>query len=163
MNLYQLTEQQLALKQKLEEMNLDEQTIEDTLEGELGDIEHKVESIIFVRNEFLSRAEARAKEGQRLLELADSDNKKAEKLDDYVKDCLNKLDIKHLPTKFFEVSVRINPPKIEIIGDVPEKFYVQPKAPRPVVSKTLIDDAMNNGEDCSEFAERVRGTKLVIK
>ena len=163
MNLYDLTNQQLALKHKLESMNLDEQTVEDTLEGELGDIEQKCESIAIVRGEFLAMAKARKEEAERLLKLAAEDEKKADGLGEYVKVSLERLDLKTLATKLFKFTIKQNPPSIKIFGDVPQDFYVQKPPPKPEISKALLKEAIERGDDTSGFAELERKTRLEIK
>ena len=164
-NIYELTQNQLALLHRLESLNLDEQTVADTLEAEgfEGEISDKLDAYGLVAGEFRAIANARREEAKRLNSLADTADKKADGLHQVMKHTLEHLNYKDLSTKHFSLKIKLNPPKVEVFGDVPEQFYVQKPPPKPEISKTLIKDAQKAGQDISAFARIIQETKLEIK
>ena len=56
-NLYKLSAEVAALKEKLEASDLDEQTIADTLEAESFDFEEKCKAVAYVIKEFAAKEE----------------------------------------------------------------------------------------------------------
>ena len=165
MNIYELTNNQLALLHRIEELDLDEQTISDTLEAEgfEGEIADKLDAYGLVAGEFSARANMRREEAKRMLALADADDKKANGLRDTIKLTFERLDMKDLNTRHFSMKIKLNPPRVDVFGEVPEQYYIQKPPPKPEISKTLIKDAIKAGQDCSEFAKIVQDTKLEIK
>lgn len=165
MNIYELTNSQLALLSRIEDLDLDEQTIADTIEAEgyEGEIADKIDAYGLVAGEFSARANARRKEAQRMLALADADDKKANGLRDTIKTTFEKLGMKDLNTRHFSMKIKLNPPRVDVFGEVPQQYYVQKPPPKPEISKTLIKDAIKAGADCSAFAAMVQDTKLEIK
>ena len=165
MNIYELTNNQLALLHRIEDLDLDEQTIADTLEAEGygSEIADKLDAYGLVACEFSARASMRREAGKRLLALADVDDKRAAGMYDTIEMTLKKLDMKTLNTRHFSMKIKLNPPRVDVFGEVPEQYYIQKPPPKPEISKTLIKDAIKAGQDCSSFAQIIQDTKLEIK
>ena len=165
MNIYELTNNQLALLHRIEELDLDEQTIADTIEAEGygSEIADKLDAYGLVAGEFSARASMRREAGKRLLALADVDDKKANGMYDTIEMTLKKLDMKTLNTRHFSMKIKLNSPRVDVFGEVPEQYYIQKPPPKPEISKTLIKDAIKAGQDCSAFAKMVQDENLEIK
>ena len=98
-----------------------------------------------------------------MLALADADDKKASRLRDIIKLTFEKLNMKDLNTRHFSMKLKLNPPRVDVFGEVPEQYYIQKPPPKPEISKTLIKDAIKAGQDCSAFAQMIQDSKLEIK
>jgi hypothetical protein len=105
-SLYDLSIEFLQVAQALEEMDLDQETVEDTLESFQGSIEEKAENIIKFSKNLEAMAEARKAEAKRLNELAAKDIKKAERLLNHLDESLKVIGKKKLTAGIFEVGYR---------------------------------------------------------
>jgi chromosome segregation ATPase len=136
-SLYQLSHEFLAIKAQLEEAEIDEETLSDTLESLQMPIEEKAENVVKYMKELEALAEAKKAEAEILRKAAESDLKKAENLKKYLQDNLNKLGIKKLQAGLFSLSFRKGSEVVEVDeNQLPEQYFV-PQEPTPLGKSDL--------------------------
>jgi hypothetical protein len=134
--LYQLADVYLADLQVLADLDLDEQTVSDTLEGLSGELEVKATNVaMFCRNLEVSAEAIKLAEGQM------ANRRKA-----------------------IENSVKKNPPAVHVEAPelVPAEFMRIPPPPPPVVDKKAVADALKAGQDVPG-CRLEHGTRLDIR
>lgn len=88
----------------LVDREFDEATIRDTLEAE-SSFDQKLEAVCAVHAEMLADAAARRSEAQRLIGLAEHDEKDADRLEKYILVCMNIRGETKTKTPLFSVSI----------------------------------------------------------
>lgn len=149
MNLYELTSSRLALQSKLQDMNFDEQTIQDTLEGESTELQAKIEDYGFVIRNMEAFSEAIKAEEKRLSERRKTQEAKVERIKAWLLENMQICNIQKIECPAFTIAVRTNPPKvvIENESDIPEQFMVTPEPPPAAPDKKLIATTIKSGQD----------------
>jgi chromosome segregation ATPase len=149
--LYQLTGERLALQTKLQEMNLDEDTIHDTLEGEALAIEAKIESYGFVIKNLRAPVIAIDDEIKRLQERKKAFDRQADRVEAWLKDNMVKCGIKKLECPAFTIAIQDNPPSVFVDDEakIPKEYMRQaiPKIPPPEPDKVAIAKAIKEGKE----------------
>jgi len=165
--LYKLTNQYLDLAEKLAEGDFDAQTVADTIEasGISDELAVKAQGIEFVARGAEAHNMAIDAEIARLLALKAQRSKVAAGLRAYMLDNMQRAGIDKIECPLFSISIRKNPPKVEILSEneLPARFMVTPE-PKPVIAapdKKAIGDALKAGEDVPG-AKLVRGVRLNI-
>lgn len=160
--LYEMTAEFKAVAQKLEELDLDDQTIADTLEGYSADFDNKVIAISsFIRNlevsaEAMKQAETEMDDRRRSVE------RKVAGLKTYVLSHMKALGKDKVECPLFKVSIRTNAPSVQIdsVDTVPDKFMVMKTTTS--VDKKALKEAIESGE-IVEGVSLVRSNTLSIK
>ena len=159
MTLYELTDEFRQLLDMMEDPDIDQEVLNDTLEAVLGDIEYKADGYAIVIGELTAKASHIADEIKRL-----NDWKKhiTENVD-RMKMCLMKaMDAtwqKKIETEHFRISVRTNGglQPMEITGDVPAEYCkLEP-------DNTKIRGALADGIVLDFAHLNERGRSVVIK
>jgi hypothetical protein len=162
--LYQLAADYKEAAERLAESGLDEQTITDTLEGLSGDIEQKAIHIAkWVRNLEAETSAIRAAVDE-MVKRANSEEAKAKRLRDYLKDCLQQAEIRKVSCPFFVVSIKATPAAVVIEDEklIPGNLMSWPPAPAPKPDKRAIAEAIKAGKEVAG-ARLEGGTRLEIK
>ena len=166
MNLYELTQQQLELKQQLMEMNLDEQTIADTIEGSSLEISKKIENYGIVLRDRESFVDAISKEIERLTERMNAEKKRIERTKNWLLSSMVTLEIKQVECPLFTIAVQDNPPSVDVYNDnlIPEEYMrvPEPKPPVPAPDKRLILSDLKAGKEVAGCVLK-RDKRIVIK
>lgn len=144
--LYVLASEYQAQLSKLLELDIDEQTLKDTVESLSGEIEVKATNIaMFIRN-----LEANA-EQIKLAEKAMSDRRKAlenkaDRIKKYLFDNMKRVDIKKIESPYFMLSIKKNPPSLVIQDEslIPQEYVVTKTVTS--INKEEIKDAINAGK-----------------
>ena len=155
--LYTIADQYLADLQKLQEMDLDDQTLTDTLEAMSGDLELKATNVaMFVRNleagaEAIKAAEKAMADRRKALE------GKAERIREYLLSNMLRTGITKIECPYFALSVRKNPPAVEVLDQamIPDEYFDIPEPPAPTLNKNRLKEALKNGVE-------VQGAKLSV-
>lgn len=163
-SLYTLATEYRAAADKLADLDMDAQTVADTLEGMAGDLQAKGVSVVMVARGMeamaasIKAAEAEMAERRKKLE------KRAEWLREYVRGAMEHTGIKKIECPHFVISLRANPEAVDVFdaAQVPAQFMRQPEPPPPAVDKTAIKAALKAGEDVPG-ARLVRGQRLEVK
>jgi len=162
--LYQLAADYKEAAERLAESGLDEQTITDTLEGLSGDIEWKAIHLAkLIRNIECDTAAIRSAVDE-MVKRANSEEAKAKRLRDYLKNCLQQAEIRKVPCPFFVVSLKSTPPAVVLDDEklIPGDLMVWPPAPPPKPDKRAIAEALRAGNTVAG-AHLESGTRLEIK
>lgn len=126
MNLYELTSDFASTVNHLEEMDLDPQLFQDTMDALQAPIEEKVENIVKYMKSLEALADAKKLEAKRLSDSASADLKKAEWFKNYMADNLNKAGIKKLQAGLFALSFRKGSEVVEVDENKVPNQYTRP-------------------------------------
>ena len=162
--LYELAAEYRADCEKLADMDLDEQTLADTLEGLSGELEVKAQNVImFTRNLEATAAAIKEAEAQMAARRKALENRAAG-LRRYVLENMQFAGIQKIECPFFKLSIRDNPAAVEIYepGLIPAQFMKQPEPPPPSPDKTAIKAAIAAGAEVPG-AKLTRGIRLEVK
>lgn len=119
----------------------------------------KLDAVAKVRADLLGDAEAIAKEIDRLQARKKAAETKADWLKDYAERCLFDAGQEKVKTVLYTFAIQKNPPRVEVVGTVPEEFLVHPA---PTVDKKAILDRLKAGEELP-YARLVQGESLRIR
>ncbi len=162
--LYELAHQYREDAAKLADLDLDEKTLEDTLDGMSGDLELKATNTAFmIRNleagaAAIKEAEAAMAARRKALE------NRAARIKDYLFANMLVAGIYSIECPHFRLSVRDNPPAVNVYEPdlVPAQFMVTPEPPPPCIDKKAIAAALKDGQDVPGCT-LTRGQRLEIR
>lgn len=159
--LYQLADVYLADLQVLADLDLDEQTVADTLESLSGELEVKATNVaMFCRNLEASAEAVKVAEGQMANRRKAIENR-ASRIRQYLKDNMERVGILKIDGPHFSISIKKNPPAVQVEAPelVPAEFM---RTPPPVVDKKAVAEALKAGLDVPG-CRLEQGTKLDIR
>lgn len=165
--LYALTNQYLALAEKLADGDFDAQTIADTIEasGISDELAVKAQGIEYVARGAESHNLAIDAEIARLQALKAQRMRVAAGLRGYLLDNMQRAGIEKIDCPLFCISIRKNPPAVDIFDplSLPAKYMVTPEPKPPVAApdKKAIAAAIKSGEDVPG-AKLVQGVRLNV-
>ena len=162
--LYQLADLYLLDLQKLADLEIDEQTVADTLEGLSGELEVKATNVAaFARNleasaEAIKRAEVQMELRRKAIE------RRADRLRVYLKDNMERCGIQKIEGPHFQIAIKKNPPAVHVEAQelVPAEFFKTPPPPPPALDKKAVAEALKAGQDVPG-CRLDQGTRLEIK
>lgn len=163
-SLYILAGEYLALANKLNDSELDEQTILDTLEGASGEIEVKAKNVaMFIRNLEASAEQIKLAEKQ-MADRRKSIENKAEYIKRYLFNNMKRCGLSKIECEYFALTIKKNPPKLIIddAGAIPGELYIYPPAPDPYPDNAAIKTKLLAGEIVNG-AHIEQGERLEIK
>lgn len=156
--LYTLRQEYIELMTKLADMDLDAQTIADTIEstGIAESFNEKAQNIVLVSRQFEAHCDAIDGEINRLQELKKQRKSASDKLKDYLLQNMLAAQIDTIESPICTIKVRNNPESVEVFeqGLIPQEYMDWPAMPPPKPNKTLIKTTLKSGGD-------VPGCKLV--
>lgn len=166
MTLYELGDQYKLLQHRIEEGEIPEEAIEDTLESIEGEFKHKTDNIACMIKNLEGESDLIKKEAESQLKRAASKKRKADRLKEYLKSQLAYLNIAKIETPRNCVSLKSNPAKLEIHPDFVNwaqndnedllKYQV------PLPNKTAIKAAIQSGFNIP-YVEVKKTERLEIK
>lgn len=162
--LYVIAQEYRAAADQLAELDLDAQTIADTLESLSGDLETKAVNVaMFARNLEASARSIKDAE-QAMAERRKAIEKKAEHLRAYLLNCMQATQISKIECPYFTLTIKKNPPAVVIEDEaqIPAAFMRQPDPPPPAVDKKAIGEALKAGHEVPG-ARLSAGVRLDIK
>lgn len=162
--LYLLANEYREAAAKLADLDLDDQTIADTLEGLSGDLEAKVVNVAMAARNFeaaaaqIKDAEAAMAARRKVLE------NRAANIRRYLMNCLQAVGIKKIESPHFAVAVKSNPVAVDVFdaAQIPADFTRPPEPQAPTPDKAKIKEALQAGREVSG-ARLVTGRRLEIK
>ena len=164
--LYNLAGQYAALADKLDRLELDDQTIADTIEssGLVDDIQAKAQGVLMVAAESTKYVPLIELEIQRLKDLKATRERVAAGLRDYLKTCMESAGIEKIECPLWKVTIQKNPPAVEVFDplSIPAAYMADPKPPAPAPDKALIKQAIKDGFEVPG-ARMTQSTRLAIK
>lgn len=164
LSLYQIAAEYREATETLASLDLDPQTLADTLESLGGDLESKSKNTAFVVRNLEAAAdqidEAVAEMGKRAMTI----RKNAERVREYLLNNMLFAGVKKLETPYFVISVRDNPPKVVVTDEaaIPKAYFTEPTPPAPKPDKKLIATAIKEGVQI-DGCHLERGQSLLIK
>lgn len=162
--LYVLAQEYRAAADKLADLELDAQTVKDTLDGMGGELEVKASATAAVIRNMESLAasikEAEATMAQRRKAL----EARAASLSAYLLANMAHAGIQSVETPHFAIKVKTNPPSVEVYDEklLAPEFLRQKPPPPPEPDKTAIKAALQKGVDV-QGARLVQGSRVEIK
>lgn len=165
-SLYELTGERLALQSRLEEMNFDEETILDTLEGDSTALAKKVEDYIYVIRNRTAFTDAMQSEIERMTERRNAELKRIEAIEAWLLQNMIACDFRKVECPAFTITVQNNPQKVEVLDEkqIPAEYWRTPeqKPPVPAPDKKLILQALKDGYEVPG-CKMVQTSRLVVK
>lgn len=146
--LFVIAQEYRALGDQLADLDLDEQTIADTLEGAAGELEAKAEAVACFAHGLDAMAAAIKVREAELKARRESVEKRADSLREYLSRTLQACGIEKIERPGAVISFRkstavvINEP-----GLIPAEFMRQPEPPPPSPDKRAIGDALKAGRE----------------
>ena len=162
--LYQLADLYLADLSKLADLDLDEQTVADTLEGLSGELEVKATNVaMFARNLEASAEAIKGAEVQMAARRKAIENR-ALRMRQYLKDNMERTGILKIEGPHFALTIKKNPPAVHVEAQelVPAEFFNTPPPPPPALDKKRVAEALKAGKDVPG-CRLEQGTRLDIK
>ena len=158
MNLYTLTNEFNEMASQLEEMELDPEVFQDTLDSLQAPIEEKIENIVKYMKSLEALADAKKLEAKKLSDSASSDLKKAEFFKNYMADNLKKANISSIQAGVFQLKfkkgsevVLVDETKTPSVAEAPHLYlYQEPK----LISKPDLKKLIQSGKE-------IQGVKIV--
>jgi len=149
MNLYELTGERLALQNKLESMNFDEETINDTLEANSTELEAKIEGYGWIIRNMESFTDAMKAEEVRMAERRKAHEKRVTNIKAWLLQNMQLCGITKIECPAFAITVKNNPPSVVIDDEalIPEAYKKLPDPPPLIANKTMIGTALKSGLD----------------
>lgn len=162
--LYEIAAEYRDAATKLAELDLDAQTIADTLEGLSGDLETKAQNVaFFVRNLEATAAAIKQAEADMAARRKAMENR-ADCLNRYIFESMTVAGIEKIECPHFRLAIKNNPAAVDVFepGLVPASFMRTPEPPPPAPDKTAIKEALKAGQDVPG-ARLTSGQRLEIK
>jgi hypothetical protein len=162
--LYVLAAEHRQALQRLDEMDLDEQTLAGTLESLRGELETKAVSVAkFIKNmqataDAMKSAEAGIAARRKVVDA------KIESIREYLKSNMESAQITKISSAELDLTIKKTPPSVDVFEAalLPESFMRYAPAPPPAPDKAAIAAAIKSGQEV-QGARLVSGTRLEIK
>ena len=160
--LYELAHEFRVVAEQLEQLDLDEETVRDTLEGCAMEFDDKAVALAsFIRNLETAAGAIREAEKAQATRRKAIENK-VERLREYLMQNMTSVNRLKIECALFKIAVRDNPVSVVIEGEVPEDYMVQLPPPDPVPDKVAIKMALESGKEVPG-ARLQRGQRIEIK
>ena len=150
-SLYTLTDAYRQLANKLADLDVDIDTVHDTIEasGLLDDISTKGQNLIFVARSFEQHGELIDAEIKRLQALTKRRKHAADGLRNYLLTNMQAAEIERIEGPLMTISIRKNPEAVDVFDSlqVPEEYMVRPEPPPAAPNKSAIKAALKLGHE----------------
>lgn len=162
--LYVLAQEYRAAAEKLADLDLDPQTVKDTLDGMSGELEVKASATAAVIRNMEALASQIKDAEKQMAERRKAIESRAASLSAYLLANMAHAGIHAVETPHFAIKVKTNPPSVEVYDEklIPGEFMRQPAIPAPAPDKTAIKAALQKGIDI-QGARLVQGSRVEIK
>ena len=161
--LYEIAREFRADADKLADLDLDPQTLIDTIEGMSGDLETKVQNTLFVARNLEVTAEAIRYAAATMEGRAKAIENRAIELRRRVLEAMKFTGIHKIEGPYFKLTIQNNTPAVDVfeLGMIPAKFMTKPKTPDPVPDKRAIAIEFKAGKDVPG-CRMTAGQRLVV-
>jgi len=162
--LFVLANKYLDAARTLADLDMDPQTVADTLEGLSGDLEVKATNVaMFARNLEASAEAIKGAEAQMAARRKAIENRAAN-VREYLKAQMERTGITEIASPYFKLAIRKNPPSVVIdaASQIPAEFMRTPEPPPPAPDKKAIGAAIKAGKEVPG-AHAESSTRLEIK
>lgn len=164
LTLYRLADQYRELHRLADDDALDEQALADTLDGLQGEIAAKAANVAkFLRN-LEATADAIDTATRQMQDRSARLRRRAEWLRGYLLAHLQAAGVPRVEVPEFVISVRANPPAVEVLADarLPPEFLIAPPVPPPRPDKRALGEALKAGR-AIEGCRLIAGHRLEIR
>ena len=163
MNLYEISAIFRKDAERLAELDLDEVTIQNTLESMAGDLEVKAQNVVFFARNLQATADAIKQAEDAMARRRTAIENRSKHLLKYVKGCMETAQVSKIECPFFRLSIAKSPPAVDVYepGLLPAKYMRQPETPPAVADKKAIAEAIKIGTEVPG-ARLTQGTRLAI-
>jgi hypothetical protein len=164
LTLYEIAAEYRTDLEKLADLDLDDQTLSDTLDSMGGELQTKAQSVAcFIRNLeatafAIKQAELNMAARRKSLE------NRADRVKDYLHASMKVAGVEKIECPLFRLSVKHNPASVEVYQQelIPPQFMRQPEPLPAAPDKTAIKEAMKAGQDVPG-CRLTAGTRLEIR
>jgi hypothetical protein len=162
--LYQVSSEYREAFDRLSDLDLDDTTISDTLEGIAGELELKATNVAMFVLDLEATADKMKEAEVQMAKRRKSVENRAARVKDYLLANMMVAGVQKIESPYFKLAVRDNPPAVEIFepGIIPAQFMKQPETPPPLPNKAEIKAAIQAGQDVPGCV-LVHGTRLEIR
>lgn len=163
-SLYTIASEYQAQLVQLADLDLDPQTVADTIEGLQGDVESKLRAVIAYSLDLDVVAAGAADAAKRMNERAKTLNSRVDALRAYALRHMQETGIGEVSTDEFGAKVAKKPPSVNVVDSalIPPAYMRQPDPPPPAPDKAAIAAALKTVASVPG-CELVQGFRLAIK
>ena len=163
-SLYNIAAQYRADLDRLADLDLDPQTVADTLEGMQGELRDKLRAVIAYSLDLDVLATGTEEAAKRLADLAKARRARVQALRDYALATMQGCGISEVATDEFGAKLAKKPPSVQILdaSAIPAAYMRTPEPPPPAPDKAAISAALKAGASVPG-CELVHGYRLAIK
>lgn len=146
-SLFDLANEARALRERLLDLELDEQTVLDTLEGETGELTTRATNVVAIAMELDATAAAIKDAESKMAARRKAIEHRADRLRAYVRDAMQLAGIERVSCPWFVATVAQNPPSVVIDSEaqLPAEYVRTVTTTTP--DKQAIRAALQAGED----------------
>ena len=163
-SLYDIAAEYRQTADKLADLDLDEQTIADTLEGMSGALELKAQNVVMFARNLEATATAIKEAETAMAARRKAIEHRAAGLRRYALSAMQVAGVQSIECPYFKLSVRKNPPAVEVFdaAQIPAQFMRTPEPPPPAPDKKAITEAIKAGQEVPG-ARLVSGDRLEVR
>lgn len=163
-SLFEISREYREAANLLEDLGLDETTVNDTLESISGDLTTKAQNIGFVIRNMEASAEQIKLAAKAMTDRAKAIENRAASVKQYLFDGMKLADVPKIDTPYFKLAIRDNPVSVVIDDEaaIPANYLTDPVPPLPAPNKSLIKAALQDGFDVPG-CRLVRNQRLDIR
>ena len=163
-SLYDIAAEYRQTADKLADLDLDEQTIADTLEGMSGALEVKAQNVVMFARNLEATATAIKEAETAMAARRKAIENRAAGLRRYALSAMQVAGVQSIECPYFKLSVRKNPPAVEVFdaAQIPAQFMRTPEPPPPAPDKKAITEAIKAGQEVPG-ARLVSGERLEVR
>ena len=146
-SLYIIAGDYAAAAAKLQDSDLPEEVIQDTLDGMAGELEEKCTNIGFVIRNLEAQSEAIKNAEKQMAERRKGIDAKVEHMKRYLLDNMKRTEKLKIESPYFTLSIAKNPASVKIDDEsaIPQEYMRVIPAPPPAPDKALISQAIKDG------------------
>lgn len=163
--LYDLAGQYKRLADQLADMDMDAQTVADTIEasGIVDDLSAKAQGCELIARSLEAFTPSIDDEIKRLSALKKQRQAKADGLRSYIKTNMEAAGISKIEASLFKLTIANNPPAVDVfeMSLIPDAFMTKPEPPPPAPDKKAIAAALKAGDDVPG-ARLTQSTRLKV-
>lgn len=163
-SLYDIAAEYRQTADKLADLDLDEQTIADTLEGMSGALEVKAQNVVMFARNLEATATAIKEAETAMASRRKAIEHRAAGLRRYALSAMQFAGVQSIECPYFKLAVRKNPPAVEVFdaAQIPAQFMRTPEPPPPAPDKKAITEAIKAGQEVPG-ARLVSGERLEVR
>lgn len=161
--LYALADEYRADLAKLADLDLDDETIADTLESMGGELQVKATNVAAFAAHLDGLAGQMKDAEKRMKARREAVERRAERMRHYLLHSMQHAGIQRIESPEFTLSIKANPAAVEVYepGLIPAEFLRQPEPPPPTPDKAAIKAAIKAGKEVPG-AKLTQGVRLAI-